>query len=409
MPRSKRFLAAGAALCAAVVAAGLVATRDTAAQPRPEQWKKVDEAVKKGLPKTAIQELEPIIASAIKDKAYPEAVKAVCTKINLEGNIQGNKPEEKVVRLKAAIATTPAEMHPVMNAVLAHWYWHYFQQHRYRIVQRTAAGDTTGDDVTTWDLPRILSEVERQFDRALAAEKQLKATPVAQYDILLQKGTIPDRYRPTMYDVLAFDALGFLAAGEHGLTKADDSFEIAADSPVFAPLADFLKWQPQTTDAGSRTLKALKLYQTLVAFHAGDADPSARLDADLHRLRFGHSRAVGPDKDANYIKALERFAADHADHELSAMARSLWARVEVGRGDRVKARQIALAGKAAFPNSPGGQLCHNVVVEIEAREIQVNTERAWADPQPDIRVTYRNLSRVHFRLVRSDFTARLQR
>ncbi len=47
MPRSKRLLAVGAALCVAV-AAGLVATRDTAAQPRPEQWKKVQDAVMRG-------------------------------------------------------------------------------------------------------------------------------------------------------------------------------------------------------------------------------------------------------------------------------------------------------------------------------------------------------------------------
>jgi hypothetical protein len=410
MPRSNRLVVVGVALVGAAVAVGLVATRDSAAQPpRPERWKKVDDAVKKGLPKTAIQELEPIIASALKEKAYPEAIKAVCQKINLEGNIQGNKPEEKVVRLKAAIAVSPPEMHPVMHAVLAHWYWHYFQQNRWRIVQRTAAGDTTGDDVTTWDLPRILTEVDRQFDRALAADKELKATPVARYDILLEKGTIPDDHRPMLYDVLAFDALGFYGASEHGLTKGEDAFEIAPASPVFAPLADFLKWQPQTADAGSRVLKAVRLYQTLLTFHQGDENPTARLDADLHRLRFGHARAVGPDKDASYATALERFAAENDKHPLSALARSLWARVEMGRGDRVKARQIALAGKAAFPESPGGKLCHNVVEEIEARHIQVRTERTWADPQPDVRVSYRNITRVHFRLVKSDYVARLQR
>jgi uncharacterized membrane protein YgcG len=409
MVRSNRLAVAGVVLVGAAVAAGLVATRDSAAQPRPEQWKKVDDAVRKGLPKTAIQELEPIIASALKDKAYPEAIKAVCQKINLEGNIQGNKPEEKVVRLKAAIATAPAEMHPVMHAVLAHWYWHYFQQNRWRIVQRTAAGDTTGDDVTTWDLPRILTEIDRQFDRALAADKELKETPVARYDILLEKGTIGDDHRPTLYDVLAFDALGFYAANEHNLTKAEDAFEIPADSPVFAPIADFLKWRPQTTDTGSRVLKAVRLYQAVLAFHHPDANLTARLDADLHRLRFGHTRAVGDKKTANYIAALDRFAEENANHPLSALARSHWARAEMGRGDRVKARQIALAGTAAFPDSPGGKLCHNVVAEIEAKGVEVKTERVWADPRPDVRVTYRNLTRVHFRLVKADFAARLQR
>src|SRR5436189_6091264 len=82
---------------------------------REKQWKKVDEAMKKGLPRTAIDALEPIIAGALKDKAYPEAIKAITRKIALEGNIQGNKPEEKVTRMKAVMAKLPAEMMPVMD------------------------------------------------------------------------------------------------------------------------------------------------------------------------------------------------------------------------------------------------------------------------------------------------------
>ena len=38
---------------------------------RESHWKQVDEAIQKGLPKTAIEHLDPIIAGAIKDKAYP--------------------------------------------------------------------------------------------------------------------------------------------------------------------------------------------------------------------------------------------------------------------------------------------------------------------------------------------------
>jgi hypothetical protein len=44
-------------------------------------WRQVDEAVQKGLPKTAITNLEPIIAGALKDKAYAEATKAIAKKI----------------------------------------------------------------------------------------------------------------------------------------------------------------------------------------------------------------------------------------------------------------------------------------------------------------------------------------
>ena len=170
-------------------------------------WKKVQEARDKGLPKTAIEELKPIIADALQNKRYAEAIKAICTKIAFEGNIQGNKPEEKITRLEAELAAAPAEMKPMMQAVLADWYWHYFQQNRWRFQQRTQTAEAPGKDFTTWDLPRILAEIDRQFTAALANEKELKATPVAHYDDLLDKGSVPDACRPTVFDFLAHEAL----------------------------------------------------------------------------------------------------------------------------------------------------------------------------------------------------------
>jgi len=115
-----------------------------AAGPREEQWKKVDDAVKRGLPKTAIEQLQPIIEAAMKDKAYPEAIKAIGKKIALEGNIQGNKPEEKITRLQAEIAKAPKEMVPVMDALLADWYWHYFPAEPLALLQRTATAQAPG-------------------------------------------------------------------------------------------------------------------------------------------------------------------------------------------------------------------------------------------------------------------------
>jgi len=149
------------------------------------RWKKVEEANRKGLPKTAIEQLEPIIAGALKDKAYAEAIRAVSMKIALESTIQGNKPEEKVTRMQAELAGAPEEMKPVMEAILANWYWHYFQQNRYRFLQRTQTAESPGDDFTTWDLARILGEIDKQFDKALAHEKVLKATPIGAYNDLL--------------------------------------------------------------------------------------------------------------------------------------------------------------------------------------------------------------------------------
>ncbi len=406
MTRQNRLVGFGVSLACVAVGIALLLAGQT---PRSDQWKKVEEAQKKGLPRTAIKELEPIIEASLKDKNYPEAIKAIAKKINLEGTIEGNKPEEKITRMNAAIAAAPAEMHPVMNAIQAHWYWHYFQQNRWRFVQRTQTGEAVGDDIQTWDLARIFAEIDKTFEKALASEKELKATPIARYAILLEKGSIPDKFRPTLYDFLAFEAMSFYSSAEQAGAKPQDSFDLLPDSPIFASTADYLKWVPQTSDAQNRTVKGIKLFQKLLAFHEGDQDTSAFLDADLHRLRFGYNKSVGEAKNTRYKAALEAFVKANNKHELSAMAQYQLAGVLEGEGELVQAREIALAGMKAFRESPGGRLCSNLVQQIESKSSSVITERVWSDPLPEIAVTYKNLTKVYFRVVKADFIERLKR
>ena len=379
-----------------------------AAGPRDDAWKGVDEAVKKGLPKTAVERLEPIIQASIREKAYPEAIKAIGKKIALEGNIQGNKPEEKIVRLEAEIAKAPKEMQAPMEAILAHWYWQYFQRNRWRFMQRTATAQPPGDDILTWDLPRILAEINKHFTKALVGHAELRKIPVSQYGELLQKGNVPDAYRPTMFDFLAFEALSFFTAGEQAGAKAEDAFELKADSPIFASAEEFMKWPVETTDAGSVTFKAVRLYQGLLRFHAKDKDQAAFLDADLWRLNFGYNKAVGEQKNERYKAALRRFIDRYGDHEISARARFQWASVLQQEGELVEAHRLAKQGAEAFPESFGGRMCHNLVEQIEAKSAQATTERVWNEPWPVIQVRYKNINQVFFRAVRADWAQRLK-
>ena len=397
----------------AVVAVALLAFVIVGAGPRDDQWKKVNDAVKKGLPKTAIEALQPIIDQAMRDKAYPEAIKAIGQKIALEGNIQGNKPEEKITRMQAEIAKAPKEMVPVMDALLAHWYWQYFQQNRWRIMQRTQTGQSPGNDILTWDLPRILAEVDKQFTKALSADKELKATPIAAYDALLVKGSLPDSYRPTLYDFIAHDALSFYITPEQAGAKAEDNFELLATMPIFAPADEFRKWEINTTDTDSRLVKAIKLYQQLLQYHEKDTDPTAYLDVDLIRLNFGYNKAFGDEKTATYKAILKSFADKYAKHELSSRALADLAGVYHADGDLVEARKIALQGEKAFPNSVGGKICFNLIAQIEQKSATITTERVWvpgaeaARAPSSIQVNYRNITEAHFRIVKADFHDRL--
>jgi hypothetical protein len=370
------------------------------AGPRDDLWKQVEEAInKKGLPKTAIEILEKIIPGALEDQAWAEATRAICRKFSLEGQIQGSKAEEVIVRLQAQIAQVPDPMKPMMEAILAHWYWTYFQQNRWRFVQRTQTAEPPGEDFTTWDLARILAEIDKHFTLALAGEADLQATPIGAWDDLLEPGTMPDTYRPTLYDFLAFEALSFYNSGEQAGALPQDAFEIMADGPIFAPVAEFLLWRPETSDTECAKLKAVLLYQDLLAFHQNDKDRTAYLDADLQRLAFAKNQALGAEKGTLYEAALERFVGECQGHELAAQGLSKWASAVYARGDYVRAHELATQGWDTYPTSVGGILCYNLIQQIEARSASIKTERVWNEPLPDIQVTYRNVTRVFFRVV----------
>ncbi len=395
---------------------------------RDAEWKTVEEALSKGLPRTAITNLNLIIPAALKDKAYGEAAKAIARKIVLEGNIEGNRPEEKITRMEAELAKAPKEIVPLLDTILANWYWHYFQNNRWRFMQRTQIAQAPGKDFTTWDLPRLFAEIDRQFGKALANFDALKKTPVGTFDEVLQKGTLPDAYRPTLYDFIAHEALKFYTSAEQAGAKAQDAFELFADQPVyglvpvFGTAEEFIAGKIERRADESATEKAFFLFRDLLIFHRNDTDVTALADADLARLVWAYNAAFGEDKASRYKAALKAFVDKHADHEVAALALNYWGRLVQGEGDLVQARQLAHRGENAHRESVGGRLCHNLIAEIEARSASITTERVWTchskaggtpapdrrDACPTITVRYRNLTNIYFRAVAYDWNAFLE-
>ena len=168
-------------------------------------------------------------------------------------------------------------------------------------MQRTATAAQPGKDFTTWDLPRLFAEIDKQFQKALAADKILKATPISAWNDLLQKGTMPDSYRPTLYDFIAYQALEFYTSGEQAAAKPEDAFELSADSPILDSAEKFLAWKPRrrgyrlarcSRPSGSTRTCSVSTRVTRAALAFGGRRPGA---ADLgleHCLRRGQERPV---------------------------------------------------------------------------------------------------------------------
>ncbi len=385
--------------------------------PRAETWQRVEQALAEGRPKSAAEALAGVERAATAEQAWAEVARAIATRILAETGDRPPDDPERLILLAAATAEAPPETRPVLEAIRANWTWGFFQMNRWRFQQRTRGGADAGDlaKIAEWDLPTIVGEIRARFAAALGAgggpeRAALQKLPVAEWSAVLEAGTMPDGWRPTLWDVLAREAIAFATSGERGLAAPEDAFELDADSPALGSLAEFLAWNPAagTTDTQSPLLEAAGLYRDLLEFHRGDADRSAFLSADLDRILWAGGAAVGPDLADRRLAALESFVERAGDHELATLGRFHLAQLVREQGDLVEARAIALAAAEKHPTSPGGAMCRNLVTEIESRELAIVAERTWAGPWPVVRVNYRNLAKVHLRLAKADFEGRLK-
>ena len=366
-------------------------------------WNKVQEYQNRALPKSAIKILESIYDSASKEEAWAEATRALCQRVFLEGQIDQPVYPNAIRTLGDSISSANAEMQPMLETVRACYIYQYYMQNQWRFNQRSQTSSAPGDDFETWDLARLLSEVDKGFSTALKSADQLKSIPINDYSMLLQKGSVSDFHRPTVYDFVAFKALEFYSA-DIQFIRQQSAFKIEADSPIFASVDEFLTWNPQTEDEDSYLLRAVQLFQEVLRFHQSDDDQTAFLDANLMRLKFARKVAQGSEAGDRYRAALQRFSDQHVKHTISARALAALANsVRVDKEDLVEALRIAELGKSRFPDSSGGSQCHNIIGQIKTASIGCSTERIWNGDDLHVDVRYKNTRKVWFRLVKFDY------
>jgi len=154
-------------------------------------------------------------------------------KIVLEGNIQGNKPEEKITRLEARSPKLVKEIDSASRYHPAHnWYCTTSKIPLAFHAAHGHGGSTRQRFYHLGSAALCFGAIDRQFSKALSASESLKKTPIATYMNWLLKGAF-QTLSPTLYDVHRSGSLSFYTSGEQAAAKAQDAFELSANSPIF--------------------------------------------------------------------------------------------------------------------------------------------------------------------------------
>ncbi|MCL2104075.1 MAG: MG2 domain-containing protein, partial [Kiritimatiellaeota bacterium] len=428
MDRKRMALAVGMALMA----------QGGMAQDIPALWREVAEAGEKDQPKTAIAALEKIYDAAVAKESWDDALAAVGQRAILDGRIEeGWNAYGAVLKMDEARQTAPEKMKPLLDALSAEWLSRYFAENIWQFRQRSEIADADeGNDIDSWSLPRILKEVDARFAKTLDRPDVFAQYPASEFKCSFEQGNMStaradtrppvggvegerprepqeDAYRPTVYDILVWRAVQFYS--QTMVKNTTDDFTVTLEMPLLGDAESFMTWAAALPPDASPNKKALRLIASVMRFHKERGNALAFADADFNRLKTVQHVLQMSDVDSDlltsaYDKALDAFVETYADNEVSARGIAAQAMRLYNQKKYVEALALAEKGMDRFPKSVGANECYNVILRVKEPSLDFETETVWARSKPEarpngtIRVTCRNIPKIHFRLYPTTIT-----
>ena len=112
-------------------------------------WKKIDSLIKKkGLPKSALEEVNKIYDAAKKEKQEGQWVKAVLYMEQLQGAAAEDITKSRL-HYEEEIRSAPPRVAALLSSLEAEQLYNYLQQQRYRLADRTELQNDSSEDIST--------------------------------------------------------------------------------------------------------------------------------------------------------------------------------------------------------------------------------------------------------------------
>ncbi|MEI6124477.1 MAG: alpha-2-macroglobulin family protein [Bacteroidota bacterium] len=389
----------------------------SATDPYAKLWAKSDSLVDKGLTRSAIEVVQVIYSKAKTESNTDNFIKAVIYKLKLQSQISDDDYVKEIGDLKSEIAEAHFPAKPILQSMTAEIYWKYYENNRYKFLNRTETVDFVPADIRTWDLRKIIEQVIQNYQLSIASADSLKKTSIHTYQaILVNQYANSLDLRPTLFDFLAHRAADFFMNEEPGLVSPVNRFEID-NATYFEPFDKFMNEKITTPDNFSLTYYAATIFQDLIKFHTTDTDPKILIDNDLKRLKFVRQKSIHPDKDTLYISALNnlntRFESFPASSEVIYEIANYYyiqglnygsTKDETQRWLLKKAYEICNRAILKFPDAFGTKNCQYLQNRITEKSLTLTAEEINTPNKPfRALLNYKNINQVWVRICKMDY------
>ncbi|MBX2933554.1 MAG: alpha-2-macroglobulin [Ferruginibacter sp.] len=377
-------------------------------------WKKVEALEKKGLTKSALQEVMVIYNLASKAGNDAQQIKACMYQVKYRNMVEEDSRENNIFFIDTLIEKSKSPAKNILQSMQAQMFWLYLQNNRWKFNDRTQLAEEKSNDITTWSINKLYQTISKLYIASLQNDAVLKNTKLEGLDAIIIKGENTRQLRPTLYDFLAFRALDFFKTDESDLTKPAYQFKVDNEK-AFANAGEFINTSFITKDTASLQHKALLLFGDILKFHIKDANPDALIDADLARLNFVNSVSVSAQKEKLYEAALLDIEKQYPGNPAIAQAMYLRGNIYLNRGSEYdpftktanqyeikRAKELFEQVYAKFPKSEGGINAKNELMQIAIPSLNLQTEKVNQPNQPfRTLVKYKNIQTLYLRVIKT--------
>ncbi len=378
-----------------------------------ELWKEVDAFMEKGLPRSALELIEVVHQKALAENNGRQMLKSTIYRFNANQHFEEDHLIRAIEYAQEQLSLLQEPEKQLLLSVQAELYLFYYQQNRYRLLERTAISGQRPSDIREWDLTTLRDVITETYERSIENIDILLNYRLEDYASLL---ILPDKesveLQPTLFDFLAHRVIDHYLSADAGIKRPGPVIPLA-DKQVFAPAPAFTK--SDLPENGQDVVKAMKLLQALLEFHLSHNDTTALIYNEIKRMELAHLHYQGDDdKGQLYEQALKKLLDQYQHHPASADVAFALASFLMSsdvtniyndedaatRFQLKEALELCEQTIERHPDSKGAANCKVLKSQILRKELTVTVQRVYVPNQPiPALLKYRNVSNPSFRLV----------
>ncbi len=380
-----------------------------------KQWLEIKVLKEKGLTKSALKIVDKIYKWAKKDENGPQLLKALIYRASLNSTFQENYILKTISAFENELSVAGEPEKSIIYSLLAQLYQTYYQQNRYKIINRSIIENNSSNEIQIWDAKKFNHKIKKYYLLSVANEKLLKTINLSDYsDIITPDKPQAFNVQPTLFDLLAQRAVNYFSSTNAAFF---DFVKMPLDTTYIVPANKFIKIDFSKKSPNSK-LEVLRLFKEILSLHLQNKNSEAFVEADLKRLKYVKENITDINiAKTSYIKALKNLlnevksseammpvAYQLAEYYYSASKLFDKSKDSVHQHYYIKSEKICRQAIKSYPHSKWAKAFNGIIQKIYHPSLHFKVAETNVPNRPFlIRCNYRNVDTLYIKIVPYQF------